>query len=510
MVSVDDLVISLRIEDTGNLGKLQKQLKALVGEKGEKQIDLGDLDPGIKRDIALIKDRIVKFTPTVLVGGNVKEAALSLATDLRTNKNLTDVMLQRYNINIDKYESFIEELLNIAMGISKMNSDQSKGFIAEMNKFRMIADMVGGKRETLVKNLTRMMLEAGFHEKLVDAFREAGVKMLSKPLMFELTKKSIGKGFKDVIKEAEIEEPKKFADLKEIFDKNSDMLKAISEAYEYMKDDVFDITEITQDMIENDKELRLIIIAQVASALKKSNWMFEQFYKAGKAFFTKGKAFGVAGAAQPDVVIHRFSKEALDQLGLEHVVGSKIDEATLNFLGELKTVAGKSEADYEITKRAIKQGYREMYFFVEEFTDGMKNYIEEFLSKEEHKGIKIGVYKILGRLALKLAGIAPDLDEMLRTAKESLEEEKEEEKELSDIDKEAIGVLKDIDDMAEDIGKQTTGSAEVISKNEAEEQRQMDEMMELLGNIKATGDDTNKEVKKKDDEPKIEGDQAED
>jgi len=462
MTSVDDIIVSLRIEDTGNLGKLQKQLTALVGEKGDKQLDLGDLDPDMKRDLALIKDRIVKFTPTVLVGGNVKEAALSLATDLRTNKNLTDVMLQRYDINIDKYESFIEELLNIAMGISKMNSDQSKGFIAEMNKFRMIADMTKGPRETMVKNLTRMMLEAGFHEKLVDAFREAGIKMLSKPRMFELTKKSIGKGFEDVIKEAELEEPEKFADLKEIFDENSDMLKAISDAYEYMKDEIFDITEITQDMIENDEDLRLIIIAQVASAIEKSNWMFEQFYKAGKAFFTSGKAFGVAGAAELDVVIHKLSKEIQDELGLEHIIGSKIDEATTNFLGEIKTVAGKSEANYEITKRAINQGYREMYFFVEEYTDGLKNYIEEFLSKEEHEGIKIGVYKTLGRLIQKLMGIAPDLDEMQKKAEESLKETKEAIKK-ADEDKEFLKALEETEaelrSDIEGVEKETTGKA---------------------------------------------------
>ena len=504
MVSVDDLIISLRIDETSNLGKLQKQLEALVGPKGEKAATLG-IDPDLKRDLKIMKDRIIKFTPTVLVGENIKEAALSLAGDLRTNKNLTDVMLQRYNINIDKYESFIEELLNISMGISKMNNDQSKGFIAEMNKFRMIADMIGGDRKTLVKKLTRMKLEAGFHENIVKAFREAGIKMLSKPLMFELTKKSIGKSFDDVVDEYKLEDPEKFTALKEIFDKNSDMLKATSEAYEYMKGEIFDITEITQDMIEKDKDLRMIIVAQVVSAIKKSNWMVEQFYKAGKSFFTKGKRFGVAGPAELDTVVHRFSREALEQLGLDHIVGSKIDEATLNFLGEFKTVAGKSEGNYEATKRMVVQGYREMYFFVEEYTDELKNYIEEFLSKEEHKGWKIGVYKILPRLAKRLMGIAPDIDELLRTAKESLEKEKEEKEEETEAQKEFMNeAMREFFGATEEFVK-----PEKITKEYLEGKESTDKISDLVDGFEEMKDiveDTNKKVSKIDDEPPVEKD----
>jgi len=261
-------------------------------------------------------------------------------------------------------------------------------------------------------------------------------------------------------------------------------------------------------MIENDEDLRLIIIAQVASAIEKSNWMFEQFYKAGKAFFTSGKAFGVAGAAELDVVIHKLSKEIQDELGLEHIIGSKIDEATTNFLGEIKTVAGKSEANYEITKRAINQGYREMYFFVEEYTDGLKNYIEEFLSKEEHEGIKIGVYKTLGRLIQKLMGIAPDLDEMQKKAEESLKETKEAIKK-ADEDKEFLKALEETEaelrSDIEGVEKETTGKA---AEQNALDDDKIDDVFDALSDLKATTDDTNKEVKKKNDEPPIEKDQT--
>ena len=527
MPTVDDLIISVRIDDTSNLGKLQKQLTALVGSRGEKKLDLGALSPNIKRDIELIKDRILRFTPTVLVGENIKEAALNLAGDLRKNKNLQNVILQRYNINIDKYESFIEELFNISIGISKMNSDQQKGFIAEMDHFRKIADMDKGRRKVFISRLTRMMLEAGFHEKVVDVFREAGIKLLSKPPMFELTKKSIGKGFDDVIKEAELKEPEKFINLKEIFYKNSDTLKGISEAYEYMKGEVFDITEITQDMVENDKDLRMIIVAQVASAIEKSNWMVEQFYKAGKSFFTKGKAFAVGGPAFLDSIVHSFSTGAIKQLGLEHVVGDKIDEAMVNALTEFKTVAGKSEVNYELTKRMIKQGYEELYFIVEEHTDEAKNAIEEFLSKEKHKGKRVGLYKLVPRLAEKLRGIETNLDDLEKTARASLEKKEElmkkQREKLTDefekkFDEETakeieekdemrgiMAALQDLDDISKDIKEVEGNSSEEIKKAQLEEKRQLDDLLRAMGNLKETTDDTNEEVKKKDidNEPKV-------
>ena len=509
MPTVDDLVVSVRIDETSNLGNLQKQLTALVGKKGDKQIDISDLDPGLKRDIALIKDRIVKFTPTVLVGENVKEAALNLAADLRKDENLKSVMLQRYNISIDKYESFIEELFNISMGISKMNSDQAKGFIAEMTKFRMISDMIRGDRETLVKKLTRMKLEAGFHEKIVDVFREAGVKLLSKPPMFELTKKSIGKSFDDVIEKHQLGEPEKFPALMKIFNENTDSLKAITEAYKYIKGEVFDITEITQNMIENDKELRMIIVAQVASALKKSNWMVEQFYKAGKSFFTGKKSFAVKGPAYLDTVVHRFSKEALEQLGLEKIVGDDIDKAMTNALSEFKTVAGKSEVSAELLKRMVKQGYDELYFIVEESTDEAKNAIEEFLQKEEHKDKKVGLYKLLPRAVEKLLGIERNLDDLEKSARASLEEKEEEDEEKEEEMNEVMALLQDLDDISSDIKEIEGESSEEIKKAQLEESRQLEELMKAMGELKEVTDDTNAEVKKEDlnkDPPRESGD----
>ena len=502
MPTVDDLVISVRIDETSNLGKLQKQLTALVGPKGDKAVEIG-IDPILKRDLQIIKDRIVKFTPSVLVDENLKEAALNLASDLKKDENLRDVLLQRYGINIDKYETFIEELFNIAIGISDQNSDQQKGFIAEMDKFRKLAMMNKGQRETLIKRLTRMMLESGFHKKVVELLREAGVKLISKPPIFELTKGSIGKAFEGIIEKFREKDPERFAELQAIFEETSDTLKATGEAYEKQTGKILDITELTQNEIEKNADLQMVIVAQIAAAIKKSNWMLEQFYKAGKELFTAGKAFAVSGPAQLDTIVHRFSPDALKQLGIEHVVGDKIDDSMVNFMAEFKTVAGKADIDYEETKRIVKQGYDTLFFIVEEYTSEAVNRIEELKRKEEYKNKKIGLYRLLPRAVEKLLGIEKDLDDLEKEAKDILKIEEDEG--LTEEDKEFLKALEETEaelrDEIEDVEKEATGKK---AEEGALSEKNIDNVLDSLDDIKAVTDDTNKEVKKKDDEPKVE------
>lgn len=71
--TVDDLVISLTIKEGGNLDKLRKQLKAIVGEKGEKKkLDFGKLDPSIKKDLDWIKHEISFIAPGMIPGSGDK------------------------------------------------------------------------------------------------------------------------------------------------------------------------------------------------------------------------------------------------------------------------------------------------------------------------------------------------------------------------------------------------------------------------------------------------------
>ena len=505
MVSVDDLIISLRIDESSNLGKLQKQLEGLVGPKGEKAVGIG-LDADTKRDLKIIKDRIVKFTPSVLMDQNLKEAALNLASDLKKDTGLRDVLLQRYGINILKYETFLEELFNIALGISELNSDQQKGFIAEMDHFRKIAVMDKGERKTFITKLSKMMLEKGFHKTVVNALREAGVKMLSKPAVYELTKGSIGKKFDETIERFEGVEG--FEDLVKIFTENTDTLSATSEAYKLQTGKTLDLTQLTQKQIYDNVKLHMIIAAQAKTALTKSNWMLEVFYKSAKELFTK-TAFAVPGPAQLDAIIHKISSKTLEGLGIEHVVGDKIDDSMTSILTEFKTVAGKAEIDYEDTKRVVKQGYNTLMFVVDEVTNEAVNRIKELKAKEEYKDKKIGLYKLNPRAVEKLLGIASKLDDLEEKATKSLAEDEkrdekdEEEKSAEQIELENMrALMEDLDELG---GEQVGGLPVHIPEGAMTDK--LDDLLDKLDDIDATTKDTNKEVKEEDlNKPNVEED----
>ena len=64
MPTVDDLVISLTIKETGKLGKLQKQLEAIVGKNGQLLPTL-QIPPKLTHDIDYIRRRMDYLIPVV-------------------------------------------------------------------------------------------------------------------------------------------------------------------------------------------------------------------------------------------------------------------------------------------------------------------------------------------------------------------------------------------------------------------------------------------------------------
>jgi len=112
LVSVDDLVISLRIDESSNLGKLQKQLKALVGDKGQKAVGLGlGIDPDLKRDISYIKAELSFISAqTVPDIKNVQELQESLHRDRKTLERSFDAATQRLvSQNTTAFQAQLEE-----------------------------------------------------------------------------------------------------------------------------------------------------------------------------------------------------------------------------------------------------------------------------------------------------------------------------------------------------------------------------------------------------------------
>ena len=271
------------------------------------------------------------------------------------------------------------------------------------------------------------------------------------------------------------------------------------------------MTNLTASMIEKDDKLMMVLVAQVASALEKTQWVLGEFYEAGKNMFTGGNKYR-SGMAWLDTVVHKFTPEALKQLGLEKVGGVDLDMALRNILTEYKSVATLSNVKEEARKRLIEQGYKDLVFIVAEYSDLAVDKIDELLATEEYKDKSITLLKYNPRKALSTLGIAPDLDEMQEKALASLEETNRVIEESKEEGVDDLQSLRDtIASLDEDVkGEVAKATGKVAEKGSLDEDK-LDDVLSALDDIDFTTKDTNKEVKSEDlNKTEVEKDPTED
>ena len=176
MVSVDDLVISLRIEDTGNLGKLQKQLTALVGEKGEKAVQLGaGMDINLKRDIDIIKGRL-EYMTHIAPGLDPQKLALSASALYKTltDPQMVKNILGKLNVNEVWLKDIQEILIGISTGTSEMTSPKINALVVLLEKAITQSPSAIGDVRGLVTDITEAISEFIRQRQLQEIFKDFG------------------------------------------------------------------------------------------------------------------------------------------------------------------------------------------------------------------------------------------------------------------------------------------------------------------------------------------------
>ena len=173
MVRVDDLIISLRIEDTGNLGDLQKQLTALVGKRGEK-IDLGGLGAVTKTDLNFIKNKLMELSPAVL-GTEVKALKESAKVSLRQlmKKQLQETLIAKYGLPKSEIESWMV-FLSKAISERDINTAKLANFIERIHDLIFGAARIGGREKTRVTDVRKALTESFIEEQFIRALEKAG------------------------------------------------------------------------------------------------------------------------------------------------------------------------------------------------------------------------------------------------------------------------------------------------------------------------------------------------
>jgi len=184
MPTVDDLVISLTIKETGSLGKLKKEVEALTG----KRMGFGKTIPnlmylkrdliGLKDDTNWIKKRIIFLMPTVIPrsGEKLKETARiahslidttreSLIDKMATTKELKSIMEANDIKTEEELRVFLGEKLNeyqyrledIMKGI--WTGDKAQKFVVRLNNLISAQALKSGKAKMLLDDIENSIAE---------------------------------------------------------------------------------------------------------------------------------------------------------------------------------------------------------------------------------------------------------------------------------------------------------------------------------------------------------------
>lgn len=175
MPTVDDLIISLRIDDTSNLGKLQKQLTALVGPKGDRRLDLGGMGGGIiKTDLNYIKNKLMELSPTIL-STDIKELKESARTSLRqlSKRVFQEQLMAKYGISMSKIETWMQFLIN-AIKEDDINTGKLANFVERMADMFKGAARLGGPEKTRVTAIDKALTERFIQDAFVETLERAG------------------------------------------------------------------------------------------------------------------------------------------------------------------------------------------------------------------------------------------------------------------------------------------------------------------------------------------------
>ena len=174
MPTVDDLIVSLRIEETSNLGNLQKQLTSLVGKKGDKKLDLVGLGGVTKTDLNFIKNKLMELSPAVLsteIAGLKESAKVSLRQLMK--KNLQETLIGKYGIKKSELESWMIFLSKAITG-QEVNTGKLANFIEKISDMIKGTARLGGPEKTRVTGVRGALQEKFIEEEFVRAMEDAG------------------------------------------------------------------------------------------------------------------------------------------------------------------------------------------------------------------------------------------------------------------------------------------------------------------------------------------------
>lgn len=366
MPSVDDLVISLRIDEGSNLAKLKKQLDTIVSPTtGQILIGMGTgISPQLKVDLREIKAGMARLSPTTIPLTQTGQQKWAVSLMERMQQMGFSRLAERLRTDVGNIEDLSDNLEMIAKG---WTGSKAGLFMSEMDKTLSEITAKGGFRKKALTNLLKRMDEQ--QREIEKVFRDMGMTVLAqvtswKP--YQHIQETVDDEVFDILKGiAEKSEKHKIAALKlnEYLETVEDKAKFIKDPTQVLKT-LMEIVGVTFD----PKALRGKIKSPEMEVV--SAQMFEFFYKELMAI--------------PAESIWGWGKDILGKLGpkrgetergrIDIAVFGEIKEQFLNLFPQFRDQIDKFKEDinyFELKKEAVKGTIDQLIGYVDKFGENV-------------------------------------------------------------------------------------------------------------------------------------------
>ena len=385
MTTVDDLIISLRIDETSNLGKLYKQLTALVGPKGDKPIQLGaGIDTSLKRDLAEIKLDLMTLTPRVMIPTKIEtisRMAFGLANYLNESKSNRDLILEKFGISETILKSLEEQVLLIGAGKGDLNIEQKMRLLTLIHTMILNSPANKGDRDTLLNKIFDAMVEVKiFQRKFTTMLVKEGLNSKEQAMFMRTSGDKIEEWSKffDLQKKFKEKDSARFEKWVKIFKDIKDPI----EAWEQTAKDIdpnLDLLTITTQKIENSTTAQEAIIAQLTAALSVTQSLWKPLSEYVKDL-RGGKAVTVGQRYRVDEVVGK-GLEDFFKKGEAKLVFGQVKETAMNLV-ELRNTGG-----FDIiksTKNLFNEGVTNINWVIRNLKEGVRTKLEELMRQNEY------------------------------------------------------------------------------------------------------------------------------
>lgn len=423
MTSVDDIRISLRIDEVSNLGKLQKQLEALIGPKGEKKIELGaGVDPGLKRDIIEIKNRMFLLTPT-FVGESpalIRIQAAGLLERLRTVPNLIESFADKLGTTEDAIRGYMTLLADIIQGKQPayFRAGQRMRFVTVLEKYLKEASSKAGLGITALKQIEAPIPEKLRQAQIREAFKEIEgvvtrleyqIREIRPEQIKKFRYRVVGRAMQVELEKAGIEE-ERFKHLTDLFLKLRDPTIVFSEA---MKKLGLDPEKLyTEKEMKEDPKFKIILYTAIRDSIVRNMPLIlsEEWYKFSQTIEDLDFFKGVKSKlGKIDFNVMNFSEilKEFPQL-TDKMLGEYIP--SLQTYLEFKQNANKDAILTDLERRATEKDLQQIGLLYLTASDEAKAEFEILRKKLEGSGKNVFMAQVGIQELLKLQGKEMDFD----------------------------------------------------------------------------------------------------